>query len=68
MPNASVRRVGTTTRAAMLAVTPDDVQDSAVPISTPAPSVTITALCAVAVRSKPAMYRTLPATPTQRVP
>jgi len=37
MPKASVRRVGWTTRAAMLAVMPEVVQASAMPISTPAP-------------------------------
>ena len=55
MPNARLRRCGATTRAAMLAAMPDVVHDRAMPISTPAPSVIMAGLLAVAVMTRPAM-------------
>ena len=69
MPKASVRRVGCTTRAAMLAVMPDVVQASATPISTPAPSTIGKAPCAVAVsrHARDEHARCRPSA-TQRVP
>ena len=54
MPKARLRRCGATTRAAMLAAMPDVVHESAMPISTPAPSVSIQELVAVAVMTRPA--------------
>ena len=68
MPKASVRRFGSTTRAAILAVMPEVVQASATPISTPAPITIGRAPWAVAVSQRPAMNRTLPPSATQRVP
>jgi hypothetical protein len=68
MPKASVRRVGWTTRAAMLAVMPEVVQASAMPISTPARITIGRAPWAVAVSQRPAMNRTQPPSATQRVP
>ena len=55
MPKASVRRSGSTTRAAILAVMPEVVQASAMPISTPAPITIGRAPWAVAVSQRPAM-------------
>ena len=55
MPNARLRRSGATTRAAMLEAMPDVVHDRAMPISTPAPSVIMAALVAIAVITRPAM-------------
>ena len=55
MPNARLRRCGATTRAAMLEAMPEVVHESAMPISTPAPSVTMAGLVAMAVITSPAM-------------
>ena len=68
IPKANVRRPGSTTRAAMLAVMPEVVQASAMPIRTPAPRMMGSAACAVAVSQIPRMKRTLPIIATQRVP